>query len=177
MLSSLSRLATSATVVTATVIGTVLPGVPAAAASSGRWIVTGPSRALSAQVSLDPQDGSLTLGVTKAGRTVLAPAALGLRTTGADLTRGLRLVDRAERTVTEDYSMTTGKRRDRATQMSELRLEFRGDNDARLDLVVRVAPDGVAYRYETPVEVTVTGEASAFTLPAGAPAWLLPYDP
>lgn len=60
--------------------------------------------------------------------------------------------------------------------MSELRLSLRGAGDAQLDLVVRVAPDGVAYRYELPADATVTTEASTFTLPANAPAWLLPYN-
>lgn len=166
-----SRLATAALAVALT---TTLAAPTATAAPPGRWTVSGSG--LAAQVSLDPADGSLTLGVTDRGRTVLAPAPIGLRTEEADLTSGLRLVDRKERRFTERYTMTTGKRLERATRMSELRLSFAGAADARLDVVVRVAPDGVAYRYELPAEATITGEASTFTLPADAPAWLLPYN-
>jgi hypothetical protein len=60
--------------------------------------------------------------------------------------------------------------------MSELTVTFQETGGRRVDLVVRVAPDGVAYRYVLPAAATVTGEASAFTLPATAPAWLLPYN-
>jgi alpha-glucosidase len=153
----------------------LLVGVPsvAAAAPATHWVVAGPE--LAADVRLGP-DGGLTLAVARGGREVLAPAPLGLYTEGADLSRGLRFTGSRSRTVVEHYTMTTGKRRDRTARMTERRLSFAGDGGARLDVVVRVAPDGVAYRYELPAAAVITGEASAFTLPAGAPAWLLPYN-
>lgn len=172
MLSSAHR----RTLIVISILGLVLPTAPATAAVLAQWVVTGPTGALSATVTLDDADGSLRLGATRNGRTVLAQAPVGLRTTDADLSRGLRMVGSAERTVTDQYSMTTGKRRNRATQMSELTLTFQETGGKRFDLVVRVAPDGVAYRYATPSAATVTGEASAFALPATAPAWLLPYN-
>ncbi|MEU7474944.1 glycoside hydrolase family 97 catalytic domain-containing protein [Lentzea sp. NPDC042327] len=149
----------------------LLAPTPATAAPSSRWQVHGHS-ALTATVELT--NGSPTLGVTRNGVPVLAPAPIGLRTTTADLTTGLRLTARKDRTVTERYSMTTGKERQRSTTMTETTLTFEGAG--RFDLVVRVAPDGVAYRYVLPAAHTVTGEASAFRLPADAPAWLLPYN-
>ena len=173
MLSSSCRRA----LIIAALTGLALPVVPAAAAPlAQQWVVTGPTGSLAATVTLDDADGSLRLSATRNGRTVLAAAPVGLRTTAADLTRGLRMVGMTQRTVTDQYSMITGKRRNRATQMSELALTFQESGGRRLDLVVRVAPDGVAYRYATPSAATVTGEASAFTLPATASAWLLPYN-
>ncbi|MBB4909730.1 glycoside hydrolase family 97 catalytic domain-containing protein [Actinophytocola algeriensis] len=167
-----SSLATAATLAVA--LAAALP-VPATAAPPGQWTVTGPDRALTAQVALD-QDGTPTLSVTHLGTQVLAPAPLGLHTAGADLSRGLHLVGDRSRTVDQRYTMTTGKRRERATTMTERRLSFAGDGGARIDVVLRVAPDGVAYRYELPAAEEITSEASAFTLPADAPAWLLPYN-
>ncbi len=166
-----SRLAIATLVVA---LSAALPA-PTAAAAPARWTVTGPDRDLVATVALD-QDGTPTLGVTRNGQQVLTPAPLGLHTAGADLSTGLRLVGESTRTVVERYTMTTGKRQDRATRMTERRLRFAGAGDAALDVVVRVAPDGVAYRYELPAAAAITGEASAFTLPAAAPAWLLPYN-
>ncbi|KOX14455.1 hypothetical protein ADK67_42440 [Saccharothrix sp. NRRL B-16348] len=64
--------------------------------------------------------------VSRHGRTVLAPSPIGLRTTGADLTRDLRAVDRADRVVTERYAMTTGKRLQRQSRMTESTLTFAG---------------------------------------------------
>jgi hypothetical protein len=166
----LSRLATAVLAVT---LGVTLP-VPATAAPAS-WTVTGPDQTLTAKVASTP-DGGLTLAVIRRGREVLAPAPLGLHTAGADLSTGLRLVGQSERTVADRYSMTTGKQRDRTSRMTERRLSFAGAGNTLLDVVVRVAPDGVAYRYELPADTVVTGEASAFTLPAAAPAWLLPYN-
>ena len=166
---ALAGLLSAALLVTA-LLGTVPPVATAAPPTS--WTVAG--HELTAEVRLGP-DG-LTLAVDRRGRQILAPAPLGLRTEGADLSGNLRFTGSRTRTVVEHYTMTTGKRRDRATRMTERRLSFTGDGGARLDVVVRVAPDGVAYRYELPEDAVITGEASAFTLPADAPAWLLPYN-
>lgn len=147
--------------------------VPATAAPPDSWTVTG--RALTAQVTLDAA-GAPALTVSRNGEQVLAPSPLGLRTTAADLSTGLHLVGDRTRTVDQRYTMTTGKRHERASTMTERRLSFANGDDARIDVVLRVAPDGVAYRYELPANAEITGEASAFTLPAEAPAWLLPYN-
>jgi alpha-glucosidase len=165
---SFARLATLAATVALAVAGTAVP----AAAAPQQWTVT--QRDVSAQVSLT--DGVLRLGVTRQGRTVLVAAPVGLRTTAADLSTGLVVVGQHRRTVVDRYEMTTGKQLRREARMSELRLSLRGAGGARLDLVVRAAADGVAYRYELPAEATITSEASTFTLPAAASAWLLPYN-
>ncbi len=75
--------------------------------------------------------------------------------------------------------MTTGKLRERRARAAETTLSFTGSGGARLDLMVRVSADGAAYRYVLPGPggVTIRREASSFTLPTGAPAWLLPYSP
>lgn len=166
-MSSLSRLAATA------VMAVALIGVPDAAAepAAGQWTVG--QRDVAAHVSLS--DGILRLAVTRQGRTVLAPAPLGLRTVGVDLSAGLAVTGQQRRTFVERYTMTTGKRHQRRNTLSELRLSVSA-GDARMDLVVRAAADGVAYRYELPADATITGEASAFSLPADAPAWLLPYN-
>jgi alpha-glucosidase len=162
------RLVVCVTVVALFFAGAVSP----ATAATRQWTVA--QRDVSAQVSL--VDGVLRIGVTRQGRTVLAPAPAGLRTDGADLSTGLTVVGQQRRTVVERYEMTTGKRHLRQNRFAELRLALRNGAGARLDVVVRAAADGVAYRYELPAAATITGEASAFSLPQGAPAWLLPYN-
>jgi alpha-glucosidase len=166
---SLSRVAAVATAVALTT-GFTQPTTTVG--HPNEWTLS--QRDVSAQVSL--ADGTLRLAVAHRGHTVLAPAPVGLRTTGADLSTGLAVVGQQRRTVVERYEMTTGKRHHRESRMSELRLKLTGTGGARLDLVVRAAADGVAYRYELPADTTITGEASAFSLPGDAPAWLLPYN-
>ncbi|MER6916154.1 glycoside hydrolase family 97 catalytic domain-containing protein [Streptomyces sp. NPDC000594] len=139
------------------------------------WRIQG-ADGLVARVALAADTGALTLAVERHGRTVLEPSPLGLRTERTDLSSGLRAIARADRTVSEHYRTTTGKSRSRQVRMAETRLGFRTPDGTRLGLTVRVAPDGVAYRYTLPTGAgPVTGESSAFVLPAGADSWLGRY--
>ncbi len=164
---------------TALLLPLALLVVPAhAAAAANRWTVTGPSAGspTAAQVTLD--NGTLTFAASSHGRTVLSPSPIGIRTTAADLTKNLTFLRRGDRTVTESYPMTTGKQRNRRTAYTETALSFSGAGGARLDVVVRASDTGVAYRYVLPGSgsVTVTGEASSWTVPASSHAWLVPPD-
>jgi alpha-glucosidase len=164
-------------------VGLLLGGAAPASAAS-EWEITGPAAPpgseLSAVVSLD-DGGRPALGVRRAGSDVLRSSPIGIQTADADLTTGLQVVGGPQtRVVAEDYRMTVGKRLTRHALMREARFELAGAGGARVDLVVRVAADGVAYRYELPAGpggITVLREASSYQLPADAPAWLLPYRP
>ena len=77
----------------------------------------------------------------------------------------------------EHYTTTTGKRTDRRAVFREARFAFEGTGGARLDLVVRVSSDGVAYQYGLAVNYgAVLGESSAYRLAATSPAWLATYS-
>jgi hypothetical protein len=157
--------------------------VAAGSAAATSWNVTyragEPGEALTAHLQLDDTRGTLSLGVRRGSTTVLEPAPVGITTDASDLTAGLRFRGHTVRKVTERYSTTTGKQRRRVAHMTEARFSFTKDDGARLDLVVRVSDDGFAYRYVLPGddEVRVLGEASAFQVPDGAAAWLMPYTP
>jgi alpha-glucosidase len=158
------------TLVLAGVLALAAGGLPAIAAPAVAGDVT-------AEISHNPAAGTFSLTVQKAGRTVVQPSPLGIRTATADLTAGLRETARSTRAVNETYRMTTGKRLDRVVQHTETRISLAGAGNARFDLVLRVAPDGVAYRYELPAAADVLSEASAFALPGNASAWLMNYNP
>jgi alpha-glucosidase len=146
---------------------------PPAFAASPEWTV-GLGGGPAAHVRLD--GGAVTLSVTRGRDVVLEPSPVGIRTERADLTGGLRYTGRTNRWIREHYTTTVGKQRRRDVAMTETRLSFTGVDGARLTLVVRAAPDGVAYRYELPADYgSVLGEASAFDVPDGAPAWLANY--
>jgi hypothetical protein len=159
---------------------TITPMTTAAAAEPTGWTVTAPSRSapLSARVSIDT-DGALSFAVARLGTTVLEPSPIGVETADADLTKGLRFLGRKDRLVDERYTMTTGKRRNRQATLAESTLAFAGADGTRMDVVVRVSGEGAAYRYLLPGSngTTIKREASSFTLPTAAPAWLLPYTP
>ncbi|MFD9190022.1 glycoside hydrolase family 97 catalytic domain-containing protein [Streptomyces phaeochromogenes] len=146
-----------------------LPARAEAPARPASWEVRGPHGSPTAVVSLDPADGSPNLAVRRAGRTVLEPSPVGLVTEQADFTRDLTLTGRSDRTISERYTVPTGKSHKRVVRMTESRFRFRTADGARIDLLTRVAPDGVAYRYVLPDDHgDVVREASAFTFPASA---------
>jgi alpha-glucosidase len=148
----------------------------------GAWTVEeppgGPESGLSATVQL-AADGSLSLAVQRGETPVLAASPLGLTTTGADFTTGLTFLSERRATVQETYATPSGKRQDHDSALRQLTLAFatEGGDGARMNLVIRVADDGVAYRYVVPSEgeVSVTGEASAFRVAPDSPAWLHAY--
>ncbi|MEV6293046.1 glycoside hydrolase family 97 catalytic domain-containing protein [Streptomyces sp. NPDC051896] len=140
------------------------------------WAVSEAAHAPRARISLDATTGTLTLSVSREGRTVIEPSPLGIVTEQADLSRGLHFVRRNDRTIEERYRAKSGKRLDRRVHMHETRLSFASAAGARLDLVVRASADGVAYRYVLPTGYgDVLGETSAFNLPPDASAWLGAY--
>ncbi|MET7454370.1 glycoside hydrolase family 97 catalytic domain-containing protein [Streptomyces sp. NPDC005574] len=145
------------------------------------WAVAGPERAAAAReprarVALDATTGTLSLSVSRGGRTVIEPSSVGIVTERANLSQGLRFLRRTDRRVDERYRTKSGKRLDRRVRMSETRLSFATSAGARLDLVLRASADGVAYRYVLPAGYgDVLGETSAFTLPSDANAWLGAY--
>jgi alpha-glucosidase len=163
-------------------VGTLTALAHAAGHDGGSWTVHQPRHqrdGITAVVRLDATDGTVTLAARRGATTVLEPAPVGVVTAAADLTSGLRLDARHTRRVTEHYTMTTGKQLRRTARMTETRFSFTGRGGARLDLLVRVSDDGIAYRYALPGNgaVTVEREASAFRLPGSARAWLTPYTP
>ncbi|MEW2119466.1 glycoside hydrolase family 97 catalytic domain-containing protein [Streptomyces sp. NPDC005474] len=166
----------------AALLATAVTALPTQAAATGHtgtaaaWEVKASPGSPTAVVALDPADGRPTLTVRRADEQVLAPSPLGLVTEQADLSRGLELSGRTTRTVTERYTSTTGKSRKRVARMTESRFRFRTTEGTRLDLLVRVARDGVAYRYTLPRATgDVLREASAFTLPPDTQAVVNAY--
>ncbi|ANS70326.1 alpha-glucosidase [Streptomyces lincolnensis] len=142
------------------------------------WAVSTSAHTPRARISLDDTTGTLSLAVSRDGRTVIEPSPVGIVTEQADLSKELRFLHRKDRRIEERYRTKSGKRLDRTVRMNETRLSFATTAGARLDLVVRASADGVAYHYVLPAgHGDVLGETSAFTLPPDASAWLSTYRP
>lgn len=157
-----------------------LPHAPCRLAAALAMFVSVPALATPPLATLVFRDGGRpVLSITDPHGLALVDETLGLRTTEADLTHDLKLIATSQRQLTERYRMTVGKRLDRSANLSETRYALQNAKGQKLDIVVRVANDGVAFRYELPgvSNATVTGEATGFTVPATAKAWLLPYNP
>jgi len=120
--------------------------------------------------------GAPVLSARMDGKGLLAPTPLGLRLEGADLRSGLTLASVKRRTVKEKVHTVTGPRQDRTLKAGEALLTFRGARSLRLR--VRVADDGVAYRYEVPGTGTkLLGEEGGFVPVGQRRTWTAPHTP
>lgn len=95
------------------------------------WWPAGDGGDLQAVVVQDGEAGRLKLAVYRNGSVVLEPSPLGIITKGADLSTGLQFVGRKDRTVTESYTMATGKQSQRRSQMAEATFSFADGDGAR----------------------------------------------
>ncbi|GAB3910002.1 hypothetical protein GCM10029964_112850 [Kibdelosporangium lantanae] len=157
------------------------PGVPAHPDGAGGVAGAGqPAVPTAAQpeAAVDLTNGRLTLTVRRGGTTVLEASALGIETAQGDFTQGLRFAGFSQRTVHETYSTKSGRRLEHTVDAAETTLTVADHAGQKLNVVLRVSADGVAYRYvlDSPNWVTVVREASEFAVPTGADSFLLPYD-
>lgn len=154
---------------------------PEAATDALTWRVGGPRGSdLDGVLRLDAA-GQVALDVVAGDETVLSATRLGLRGSDGDLTTGLTFVDRRDRTVSDSYTMTSGKSARRSYVHEESVFTFANAEGARIGIAVRVSDDGVAYRYlldgaagaaGADVEHRVDEESGAWELAADGPAWM-----
>jgi hypothetical protein len=159
-------------------------------AASEEWEVRSPDGTLAFVLRLgasgEPDAGRLGYTVVRARggvrATILERSALGVRRDDQRFVENLRLASAGPPTeVDETYNAVHGKRRSIRHRARQQTFTFVNDAAARLELVVRVADDGAAFRYRFP-EVDARArklveDASEFTIPAGARAWMLPHQP
>ncbi|MFT4254527.1 MAG: glycoside hydrolase family 97 protein [Caulobacter sp.] len=130
-------------------------------------------------IAFAPTDGGLpSFSVTRAGKPVIAPSALGLRTNVAGFgAKGFDLVDARTSTVDQTYDLVLGKTRTVRDRYTELTLTFRETGGERsIAVVARAYDDGVALRYVVPGQpgfesFTVSGERTEFMFPKDYSCW------
>ncbi|WP_129113765.1 glycoside hydrolase family 97 protein [Halegenticoccus tardaugens] len=136
-----------------------------------------PDGSVGAEFELD-SDGRPTLAVRSAGTVVVEPSPLGLRTFETSFVNDLSVESRERRTTEVAYETPAGKRRRHRFVANEETVTLATADGSVVRIDLRVSNDGVAYRYRLPGSghVVVTGEESAFRLPEGASAWLMPFE-
>ncbi|HTH05724.1 MAG TPA: NPCBM/NEW2 domain-containing protein [Ilumatobacteraceae bacterium] len=139
------------------------------------WRLDGPKGSpLDAELTLDSA-GRVALDVTDdAGTTVVSATRLGLVGSDGDFRSGLSFVDRADAKVTDSYTMTTGKEQRRDYTHAESVFTFKNEAGGRIAIAVRLADDGVAYRYliDGDVEHRVDDESGSWVFPTDGAAWM-----
>jgi alpha-glucosidase len=111
----------------AVLVALLIPAVPALAVpaqhNANQWLVRSPSGQLTAEVSRDVADGTLSLQV-RSGEGRITTSSLGLTTEDGDFTHGLRFESAQRSTVTERYETAVGKRRRHSDTAQQLELTF-----------------------------------------------------
>lgn len=166
-------------------------GAAATAGANGNWTVQSPGGDLALVLTLGPAaqgpaEGVFTYTVHRGPRgargIVVRPSPLGLRRSDEAFVQGLRFVE-ASRTVTvdESYSVPHGKRRRVRHHARQRTVTFANASGARLEVDLRAADDGVAFRYRFPEQDRATRrlveETTGFHLPPGTTAWMTPHQP
>jgi hypothetical protein len=165
--------------------------VQSSTAAESAWTVTSPDGTLVFELRLGPDmtgadKGALTYRVQhRAGATrheVVQWSPIGTIRTDQSFVSGFHIVTIARPTVVDDsYVALHGKRRDVRHRANEQVFTFATGTGARMDVIVRAANDGVAFRYRFPehdaAARTLIEDSTGFTIPAGATAWMLPQQP
>lgn len=120
-------------------------------------------------------------GTAAARATVLRDAPLGLQIRGQDLAQGLEFVAASSaRLIEESYTLRTGKRLACTHRAQQVTLTFRNAADQPLELDLRAADDGAAFRYRLPGTpagpLTLEAELTGFGVPADGRIWAHPAD-
>jgi len=120
-----------------------------------------------------------TLRVSRGGQPVVPPSPWGITTRRqGPLPGGLQVAASTRSVVDETYVMPTGKRSRCRNHANQLTVDFASAEGVRFSVILRAYDEGVAYRYHIhgSGEDTVTGEASAFRIPAGSRCWSAPFS-
>jgi len=139
--------------------------------------LTSPDRHISVDVSVS-HNGNLTYTVSRDGKPVILPSALGLRLQGADLSSKLRLsASSPVKPVRDSYELATAKKRRITYSANEQTHTVRNAAGQAMDLSFRVSNDGVAFRYVVRApKLQFVSESTSFAFDPAARAWLQPMS-
>ena len=142
--------------------------------------VVSPNGRVVAEFRLD-SEGAPRYGIRLGAEPVMQESRLGLVRDDADFTRGLRLSSASRVEPVEDrYEVLTAKRRQNLYRANRRVFHLERADGRRLDVVLQVSNDGVAFRYvfpDTSTEVRrLLEEVTSFRLLPESRAWLQPMQ-
>jgi hypothetical protein len=112
---------------------------------------------------------------------VIKPSPLGLIRSDGNFAENLSLENRSEiKTLTENYSMVSGKQKELSWTANEVRLLFKNQEGKQVEMVFRLFDEGLAFHYVFPgnseEKVTVESEITGFAINEGADGWMSTYQ-
>lgn len=115
------------------------------------------------------------------GKLAVMSSRLGIDREDQQFSNDLEFVSVSPvKTIDEQYSLKAGKRLNVHNFANEQVFTFKNRNNALVEIIFRVANDGVAFRYRFPEESDklhkITAELTTFLVPKDGKAWIHPYD-
>lgn len=114
-------------------------------------------------------------------KEILSPVIIGLRTNETTFSDSIICMPVGHsRTVKEEYTMYSGKRKYCVNTGNEQVFNFKNAQGKSFDMTVRVYNDGVAFRYSiknASKESSIMEEYTTFDIPEGTKRWMQTYAP
>ena len=143
---------------------------------------------MAGHVSVSSPDGRLTVTVENQkyhveydGIQVIQPSALGLKTSLADFTQGLRYVDCREESIRKEYDMRQAKASHIKYEANQLVLDYQTTEGLHMLVTFQVSNNDVAFRYtlprpakDNPKRTIIYKENTSFCFPDGTKTFLCP---
>ena len=148
------------------------------------WSVKSPSENIQFNVLLNETNQLMyNVALVELGKAsqVIVNSPLGIRRADESFIQNLKFVSMDPViSINETFSLPIGKHKIINNEVNELTINFENENGAQIQLIVRVANDGVAFRYRFPNSdeklYTVEEEVTAFSIAGEGKTWIAPYD-
>ncbi len=145
------------------------------------WPVVSPDGELVLELAIGAA-GTATYSVRLRDALVIAPSRLGLVRDDQAFTAGMVPIEVSPvESVDDAYELVHGKRRSIRHQARQRVVTLRGPGVGLIEFTMRVANDGVAFRYRFPEHDSrtfrVTDELTTFNFAHGGRAWIQPTQP
>jgi alpha-glucosidase len=114
-------------------------------------------------------------------KQVIANSPLGIRRADESFIQNMKFVSMDPViSIDETFSLPIGKHKIINNEVNELTINFENENGAQIQLIVRAANDGVAFRYRFPNSdeqlYSVEEEVTGFSIAGEGKTWIAPYD-
>lgn len=136
-----------------------------ACSRESNFTVSSPDGQMKAIMKFDKEKGTVHYSVQSSGQEIISSSSMGISTSLAEFTTGMKLEGSSKKKIDETYSLPQGKvslYRNHANEQTLVLVK----NGQQLKIVFRVYNDGFAYRYEIPGEgkIEFSGEISSINL-------------
>lgn len=134
-------------------------------------------------VTVSDAGGRLSYTATLNGKQMLAPSALGLKTSLGDLTKDLSIYESQASTINNQYQMRGTKASSTSYNANAVLLKVRNKDGVKFRVLFQVSDNDIAYRYMMTRQtikgreykrVRILSEVSGFNFPDGTTTFISP---